>query len=92
MRKYTPPTQASPTGLVARLIDAFNPGVTMLLGAWLGGLSVRRYFLDRSHLSQTGYEALTSLIYVAPSMLIAWGCLVVADRVFELGLFRRDDD
>jgi hypothetical protein len=87
------PVSAEPRpALLARIIDRFNPGVTMLLAAWLAGLTLRNYFIERDRLSQTGYEALTSLIYVAPSMLLAWGVLVIADRYLNLGLFRRDDD
>jgi hypothetical protein len=78
--------------LLGKVIDRFNPGVTMLLAAWLCGLAVRRFFLERGGLTQTGYEAVTSLIYVAPSMLLAWGALAVADRVLGLGLFPRDKD
>ena len=85
------PAQAH-AGLLTRVIDRFNPGVTLLLSAWLAGLTARNYFLERGTLSQTRYEALTSLIYVAPSMLLAWGFLVVADRYLHLGLFRRDDE
>jgi len=90
MQKPIPEVQRA--GLLARAIDRFNPGVTLLLAAWLAGLMVRNYFLDRGGLSQTGYEMVTSLIYVAPSMLLAWGFLVVADRYLNLGIFRRDDE
>jgi hypothetical protein len=38
-------------------------------------------------LSALADEALLSLLFVVPIMLIAWGALVVADRRFKLGLF-----
>jgi len=42
-------------------------------------------------LSELANEALLSLLFVVPIMLIAWGALVVADRRFKLGLFWSGD-
>jgi hypothetical protein len=94
MQKFVPiPPQPQRRALsIGRLIDAYNPGVTMLVLIWTVAFSVRRYLLSRGALSQTGWEALTSLIYVVPIMLVGWATLAVFDRMFRLGIFRRDDD
>jgi len=84
------PQTSKQSGLIARLIDGYNPAITMLLSIWVLAIATRRYLSERDLLSQTGYEALTSLVYVIPVMLVAWAVLAVSDRVWGLGIFRRD--
>lgn len=75
----------------ARVIDAFNPGVTMLVAIWSVGLALRGWLARNGLLTELGDDALRSLIYVVPVMLVGWGLLTVADRRFGLGLLRRRD-
>jgi hypothetical protein len=84
MQKSLPAQPAR--GALTRLIDAYNPGVTMLVSVWAAAFSARRYMMMRDALSQTGWEALTSLIYVVPIMLVGWAVLSIVERV----LFNRD--
>jgi len=60
-----------------KTIDAYNPGVTFLTLIWVVGISVRKYLADHDQLTQLRYEALTSLIYVVPVMLVGWAILTV---------------
>lgn len=83
---------ASPRGLIARVIDGYNPGVTMLVSIWAVGFAVRAWLLQRELLTQIADEALMSLLFVVPIMLVGWGVAAVADRRFKLGLFRSNDD
>jgi hypothetical protein len=39
-------------------------------------------------LSDVGNEAFLSLLIVVPIMLVGWGGLTIADRVYGFGLFR----
>jgi hypothetical protein len=85
------PEQPRP-GLFARLIDAYHPGITMLVLVWVVGVSARRYLALRNDLSLVGDEALTSLIYVVPIMLVGWGVHAISKHLFGLGLFPSDGD
>ena len=82
------------TGFLSRLIDNFNPGVTLLVLVWVVGLSARRYLVERDQLPGGGIadRGLTSLAFVVPLMLIGWAVLAVADRYFDLGIFPREDE
>ena len=60
-----------------KTIDAYNPGVTFLMTIWVIGISVRKYLADHEQLTQLRYEALTSLIYVVPVMLVGWAILTI---------------
>ena len=64
----------------SHLIDAYNPGVTFLVTVWVAGISVRKYLADHELLTQLRYEALTSLIYVVPVMLVGWAALTLIER------------
>lgn len=79
MRRHLPPPP--PRSAVARLIDVYNPGVTMLVAIWSVGFAVRTMLIRRGALTQIAEEALLSLLLVVPLMLIGWGLLAVAERV-----------
>ena len=83
--------QHSP-GLLSRLIDKFNPGITLLVLVWVVGLSARRYLLERDQLTGFADRGLTSLVFVVPLMLVGWAVLALADRYFNLGVFPRDEE
>ena len=78
--------------LVTRLIDGFNPGITLLVLVWVVGLTARRYMLERGRLEGFAERGLTSLAFVVPLMLAGWAVLAVADRYFDLGIFPPDDE
>jgi len=82
----------SPRRLFARMIDGYNPGVTMLVTIWVVGFALRAWLMQRELLTQVADEALMSLLFVVPIMLIGWGVAAVADRRFKLGLFRSNDE
>jgi hypothetical protein len=75
------------TGLFARVIDAYNPGVTMLLVIWSAAFALRSWLTRHEMLTKVGDDALRSLLYVVPIMLIGWPVMAIADRAFKLGLF-----
>ena len=82
MKVHLPRDQRS---VLTRIIDGYNPGITMLLLIWVAGLSLRMW-LDRvGMLTQVADEALRSLIYVVPIMLIGWAALSIA----KLGNFKK---
>jgi hypothetical protein len=91
MQKFLP-EESRATGAFTRLIDGFNPGVTMLVSIWVAAFALRRWLQDHELLSQIGYEALTSLIYVVPVMLVGWTALTISERWFGIRLSRGDDD
>jgi hypothetical protein len=75
------PSSAPPRAVVARVIEIYNPGVTMLVAIWSVGFSVRTMLIRRGALTQIADEALLSLLLVVPLMLIGWGLLTVAERI-----------
>jgi hypothetical protein len=79
-------------GFLARLIDGFNPGITLLVLVWVVGLTARRHLIERGQLSGFAERGLTSLAFVVPLMLTGWAVLAVADHYLDLGLFPRDED
>ena len=87
----TPPKRRSP-GFFSRLIDNFNPGITLVVLVWVVGLTARRYLLERGQLTGFADRGLTSLAFAAPLMLVGWAVLAVADRYFDLGIFPKDDE
>jgi hypothetical protein len=87
-----PKELASRRSLISRLIDAFNPGVTLLVSVWVVGLTARRYLIERDRLEGIADQALTSLAFVVPLMLVGWAVLAIADRRWNLGIFPRSDD
>jgi hypothetical protein len=74
-----------------RLIDRYETSVAFLVVAWTVAFLVRSRLAQTERLSDLANEALLSLLFVVPIMLIAWGALVVADRRFKLGLLGSDD-
>ena len=79
-------------GFVARIVESYNPGITLLVLLWAGAFGVRNWLTEHGQLEQIADDALRSLLYVIPIMLVGWGALVLADRRFRLGLFGRGDD
>lgn len=75
-------------GLLSRLIDNYNPAITLLVLVWVVGLTARRYLLERGQLEGLAERGLTSLTFVVPLMLVGWAI----DRYFGLGVFPREDD
>ena len=65
---------------LSKAIDAYNPGVTFLVIIWVAGLSLRKYLADHDQLTQLRYEALTSLIYVVPTMVVGWALMAWVER------------
>ena len=83
-----PPTaqeHAEPSGRLAKLIDGFNPAITLLMLVWVVGLSARRYLLERELLTGFADRALTSLAFVVPLMLVGWAVLEYLDKKFGTG-------
>ena len=79
-RSYSAPP---PRSVVARVIEIYNPGVTMLVAIWSAGFAVRTLLIRRGALTQVAEEALLSLLLVVPLMLIGWGLLTVAQRATQ---------
>jgi hypothetical protein len=79
-------------GLIARIVESYNPGVTLLVLLWTAAFAVRERLAQRGMLERTIDDALRSLLYVVPIMLVGWGVLILADRRFRLGLFRKSED
>jgi hypothetical protein len=89
----TPSSNSSDArSLLARTIDNHNPGVTMLVSIWAAGFALRAWLTQHGLLTQIADEALTSLLFVVPIMLVGWATMAVVDKRFKLGLFRSDDD
>ena len=78
--------------LWTRLIDGFNPGITLLVLVWVVGLTARRYLLERGRLEGFAERGLTSLAFVVPLMLAGWAVLAAADHYLDLGIFPSDDE
>jgi hypothetical protein len=74
---------------IAKLIETYNPGVTMLALVWTAGFALRTWLSQRGKLDQVANEALLSLLLVVPLMLVGWGALTVVERVFNVRVFRR---
>jgi hypothetical protein len=72
---------------LARLVDRYETSVAFLVVAWTVAFLVRSRLAQTERLSALADEALLSLLFVVPILLVAWGALVVADRTFKLGLF-----
>ena len=91
---HQPESGQKSRGLLSRLIDSYNPGITLLMLVWVVGLSARRYLVERDQLPGGGLadRMLTSLAFVVPLMLVAWAVLAIADRRFKLGIFPREEE
>lgn len=71
----------------ARLVDRYELNVALLVATWTAGFVLRGRLAQTDRLTDVANEALLSLLYVVPILLLAWGALVAADRRFKLGLF-----
>jgi hypothetical protein len=71
-----------------RFVDRYESGVALLVSTWTAAFVVRSRLEQSGRLSELGNEALLSLLFVVPIMLVAWGILAVADRRYRLGIFR----
>ena len=78
-------------GRLSRIADRHETGVALLVAAWTAAFVLRSRLADVGRLSETVNEALLSLLFVIPIILIGWGVLAVADRRFKLGLFTQGD-
>jgi hypothetical protein len=74
--------------LFSRLIDSYNPGITLLVVLWTVAFALRDRLLKAGPVEQSIDNAIKSLLLVIPIMLGAWAVLTVVDRRFRLGLFR----
>jgi len=74
-----------------RLIDRYEFGLALLVAAWTTGFIVRSRLAQNGRLTDIANEALLSLLFVIPIMLVGWGLLAIADRRYSLGLFSRRD-
>ena len=72
----------------SRLIDNYNPGITLLVVLWTVAFGVRERLLRAGPLELVIDNALKSLLLVIPIMLIGWAILTIIDRRYRLGLFR----
>lgn len=71
-----------------RLVDRYETSVTLLVLAWTSAFLARARLAQIGRLSDIANEALLSLLFVVPILLLAWGALAAVDRRFKLGLFR----
>lgn len=78
--------------IVARIIDSYNPGITLLVLLWIGAFAFRARLVQHGTLEPVVNDALRSLLCVIPIMLVGWAVLAVADRKFRLGLFKSGDN
>jgi hypothetical protein len=72
----------------SKLVDSYNPGITLLVVLWTLGFAVRARLLKAGPLEEMTDNALKSLLLVIPIMLVGWGILTIVDRRYRLGLFR----
>jgi hypothetical protein len=74
-----------------RLIDRYETGVALLVVLWTAAFMLRGRLAQTERLTDLGNEALLSLLFVVPIMLVAWAVLAFADRQLKLGWFRSRD-
>ena len=86
------PKPAEPRGsLLSRIIEAHNPGVTFLVAVWVAGYSARQLLDLRGLLTDTLDDALTSLLFVVPIMLLGWGALALLQRLTGVRFFDSEE-
>jgi hypothetical protein len=73
---------------ITKIIDRHEPSIALLVAVWTAAFLLRSRLAVMERLSDTGNEALLSVIVVIPVMLLSWGALAFADRRLGLGLFR----
>ena len=74
-----------------RLVDRYETGVAMLVAIWTVGFIARGRLARAGQLGDVRNEALLSLLFVVPIMLVAWGVLAAVDRWLQLGWFDSDN-
>jgi hypothetical protein len=72
----------------SRVVDRYETGVALLVAMWTAAFVLRSNLAQSGRLSDVGNEAFLSLLIVVPIMLVGWGGLTIADRVYGFGLFR----
>jgi hypothetical protein len=70
-----------------RLVDRYETGVAMLVAVWTAGFIARGRLAHTGQLGDVPNEALLSLLFVVPILLVAWGVLAAVDRWLQLGWF-----
>jgi hypothetical protein len=70
-----------------RFRDRYEAGVAFLVSTWTAAFVIRARLGQSGRLNEIGNEALLSLLFVVPIMLIGWGVLAVADQRYKLGIF-----
>lgn len=70
-----------------RFRDRYESGVALLVSTWTAAFVIRSRLEQSGRLTEIGNEALLSLLFVVPIMLVGWGVLLVADRRYRLGIF-----
>ena len=88
----TPAPKPVHRSLLSRLIDSYNPGVTFLVAVWVLGYAIRDQLDQRGMLGDTADDALTSLLFVVPIMLLGWGLLTVLQRLTGTRFSDREED
>jgi hypothetical protein len=73
---------------ITKVVNRYEPSVALLVAVWTAAFLLRSRLAATERLSDTGNEALLSLIVVIPIMVLSWGVLAFADRRLGLGLFR----
>jgi hypothetical protein len=90
-RSHDPARTRSVRARLSRLVDRYETSVVFLVMAWTVAFLVRSRLAQAERLTEVANEALLSLLFVVPIMLIAWGALAIADRRFKLGLLGSGD-
>jgi hypothetical protein len=72
----------------SKLVDSYNPGITVLVVLWTLAFALRERLLKAGPLEEMIDNAFKSLLLVIPIMLAGWAILTIVDRRYRLGLFR----
>lgn len=88
MQQPTGHDVASARSAMSKLIEGYNPGITLLVLLWTIAFALRVRLLRSGPLVQPADNALKSLLLVIPIMLAGWAFLAIIDRRFRLGWFR----
>ena len=65
----------------ARFVDRYETSVGLLVVLWSSAFFVRARLIQSGRLSDSVNEALMSLLFVVPIMLLGWFCVMVAGRL-----------
>ncbi len=69
-----------PAERAVRLSDRHETGVALLVAVWTGAFLVRSRLTQSARLGDLANEALLSLLFVVPIMLLGWAALALIDR------------